>query len=198
MQPYFVCYKIALTRRSAGTAAAALATRGADDCGEDRRLRSARPASLFLFVDEQARTTTCTADAFLFSVCSWAVRGDVQHTIPWCASLAVTRSKFPDRARLRSREHADAVSTGSPPVGGAAAPHSEPSVAERQGAHGRPAATSPAQLGGGCPPLLLLARGAARPREGVGSPTVGSLDRLVFHQGLLVWTWEVLAWVVAS
>ena len=64
--------------------------------------------------------------------------------------------------------------------------------------HGRPAATSPAQLGGGCPPLLLLARGAARPREGVGSPIVGSLDRLVFHQGLLVWTWEVLAWVVAS
>ena len=88
-------------------------------------------------MDEQARTTTCTADAFLFSVCSWAVRGDVQHTIPWCASLAVTRSKFPDRATLRSREHADAVSTGSPPVGGAAAPHSEPSVAERQGAHGK-------------------------------------------------------------
>ena len=123
-----------LTRRSAGTAATALTTRGADSCDADRRLRSARPASLFLFVDEQARTTTCTADAFLFSVCSWAVRGDVQHTIPWCASLAVTRSKFPDRATLRSREHADAVSTGSPPVGGAAAPRSEPSVAEWQGA----------------------------------------------------------------
>jgi hypothetical protein len=74
-----------LTRRSAGTAAAALATRGlrgADDYGEDRRLRSARPASLFLFVDEQARTTTCTADAFLFFCLLWAVRGDVQPTIP--------------------------------------------------------------------------------------------------------------------
>ena len=62
-----LCYKIAkklLTRRSARTA---LTTRGAESCDEDRRLRSARPASLFLFVDEQARTTTCTADAFLFS-----------------------------------------------------------------------------------------------------------------------------------
>ena len=58
------------------------------------------------------RTRSPDGSAFLFAVCSWAVRGDVQHTVPWCASPASARSKFPDRARLRSRERADAVSAG--------------------------------------------------------------------------------------